>query len=209
MYLGDSWWDDGGDGGDLPIDAPPDPWPDPSGPPALPDLPPALPDLPPAPPPPNVDAYTPTLPNLSDIESPSIAPPASSVGDAGDATPSVDDLIGALYRESGGSTRAADGLAMRLRAADPHSDNELLRDAQHALVTQQAIEDYGYPAGAAMALVAVPAYTAAKWIAQTIPGAAAILQPFSADPLTREGGASAASWSEIWWGLRPLWMPLK
>lgn len=120
----------------------------------------------------------------------------------------VEEAIQHFYTLGRGDTLAADGAAMRARAADIGGNDEVLRNAQHALVTQQAIEEYGV-AGAAMALVAVPAYSAAKWVAQNVPGAAAVLQPFSNDPLTREGGASAPSWSEVWWGLKPIWAPLK
>jgi hypothetical protein len=211
MRLGDDWWDDGGG---APVDTPDlppstwadNPWPDPSGPPDMPDIPDA--------PPETVDTYQPTLPNVRDIESPVYAVPsiadaivAGAGGSGGRA--SVDDVLATLYQQSGGSTLAADGLAMRLRAQDVGGNDDVLRDAQHALVTQQAIEEYGLPTAAVMAVVAVPAYSLAKLVAQNVPGAATLLQPFSNDPLTREGGATAPSWSEIYWGLRPLWMPLK
>jgi hypothetical protein len=117
----------------------------------------------------------------------------------------VETALGDFLRISGGSVQGAQAAALQARSA---GDSDVLRNAQHALVTQQALDDYGV-AGAVMAVIAVPAYSAAKWVAQTVPGVGPLLDAVSPTPLTAAGGATPPSWSEVWWGLRPLWAPLR
>lgn len=116
--------------------------------------------------------------------------------------PSGEQVEGAIDRfmATGGSV---DRALMSIQQARRMGDSEALRDAEHALASQYTIDTLG-PVGYVVVAVTVPTYSAAKWVAQTIPGAD-VLAALSPVPLTRQQGASTPSWNEIWWGLRPLW----
>jgi hypothetical protein len=107
----------------------------------------------------------------------------------------TESLIDQYLRQSGGDPWAAQVDVERERLGDPMSP--ALRNAGHALLTQ------AFPPAAAL----VPAYSGAKWAAQNVPGGRYLdyLMPRGMELST----ASRPSWSEIYWGMSPLWRSLR
>ncbi len=74
------------------------------------------------------------------------------------------------------------------------------RDAEHAAFTRYLLQQYPY-LGPLIAMITVPGYSGAKWLAQTLPGGA-VVDRVSPVPLA---SATPPSWREVLAGLSPLW----
>lgn len=114
--------------------------------------------------------------------------------DPGDVSGAITEYLA----KAGGSFAGALAQIEDERSRQP--DNLVLRDAEHALITQQAIETFG-PLGAVMGLVAVPAYSAAKWIAQSVPEVVGQLIDAVSPIQLRGPGVTPPSWREMRGGL--------
>lgn len=147
--------------------------------------------------------------------------PAWSAQRAGErAGATTEDWINSGMRYGGTASRGNAWLEqIRHRPGMMHEPN--LRNASHAMFVQDLLDrpgmDYMHvpggspawlPTAAGMVRPMVPAlaplYSGAKWLAQNVPGGQ-MLDSISPVPLHN---ASAPSWEEVYWGLRPLWSRL-
>jgi hypothetical protein len=116
-------------------------------------------------------------------------------------TPDTATLIQRYLNGAGGRVVDAAPAATADRMADPM--NLPLRNAEHALFSQSVIDQLGPIVGRAVAGTAVPAYSAAKAVAQALP--TPVGQAIDRIAPFKLAGATPPSLDEIRWGLRPVW----
>ncbi len=116
-------------------------------------------------------------------------------------TPDTAALIQRYLNGAGGRVADASTAATADRMGDPTSLP--LRNAEHALFSQDVIDRLGPVLGRAVVGAAVPTYSAAKAVAQALPTpvgqAVDRVAPF------RLAGATPPTLDEVRWGLRPVW----
>lgn len=115
----------------------------------------------------------------------------------------TEEAIQRFLKLAGGDLDKAQAMAMRYRTGrwEHHAP---FRDAQHYFLTQQALRDH--PALAYSGLLGIPAYSAAKGVAQALPSGLgrsldAALRTLGIEPLA---DASPPSTREVRWGMQPL-----
>ena len=122
--------------------------------------------------------------------------------------PSTEDYINQFQEGSPDSWRAFENAKASRQASDAGKTTGrdlALRDAEHALFAQSMV-DRAPVTGRLGLLAGVPAYSAAKYIAQNGPGTAPLVQKLTGTDLR---GSTAPSLSELYWGLRPVFGSIK
>ena len=117
----------------------------------------------------------------------------------------INDLLG-KYDEPFSAFLAAKSLRDSTDAGKTGYNRDLnLRDAEHALFVQSQIDDGGPVLGRLQGAITVPAYSAAKVLAQNY-GLGGPVKALTGRDLKN---STPPDLSELYWGLRPLWSQIK